>query len=99
MFVRQMWTTGFFKYDPTNFHGPPLFLLAAAAELTLGWGIWGMRAATAAISLAGVALAFRYRTFVGRGAAGWAAAAFAASPAFVFYGRYAIHESCSRSLK
>lgn len=92
-FVQQMWANGHFKYDPTNFHGPFFFYLLQLAELTFGRGIWAFRAATAACSVALAASAFWFRPFFGRRACLWAAAAIAASPAFSFYGRYAIHET------
>lgn len=91
-FVQQMWKQGFYKYDPHNFHGPLYFYILQFTELIFGKGIWGMRAITCAMGLAGVWLIYRHREFFGR-AALFAAVLVAFSPAMVFYNRYAIHES------
>lgn len=91
-FVERMWRDGFYLYDPTNFHGPLYFYFLQFAELVFGPGIVGYRLITGVLSLATVVvIAMHLRWF--RAAALWAAAAVAVSPAFVFYSRYAIHES------
>lgn len=91
-FVSRMWSDGFYRYDPTNFHGPLYFYILQLAELVFGWGIVSYRFVTGLLSVAVVAVVAAHREFVGR-AALWAAALVAVSPAFVFYSRYAIHES------
>jgi len=91
-FVEQIFKQGFFQYDPTNFHGPLYFYLLQIAEVLFGHGIFGFRFLTAVIGTATVMLAFATRRWLGV-ASIWAAAALAVSPGFVFYNRYAIHES------
>jgi uncharacterized protein (TIGR03663 family) len=91
-FVDQMTHTGFYHYDPTNYHGPFHFYVLFIAQTLLGRHIWALRLPLALMSLAAVGLTIRFDRFIGRGAALWAAAAMAISPGCVFYGRYAIHE-------
>lgn len=91
-FVAQMWKTGYYTYDPSNFHGPLYFYFLQLAEALFGWGIWGYRFANGLISTATIILILQFRRFFGS-AALWAAALMALSTAFVFYSRYAIHET------
>ncbi len=91
-FVDQITQTGFFHYDPTNYHGPFHFYVLFLAQRLLGRHVWALRLPLALMSLASVALTIRFDRFIGRRAALWAAAAMAVSPGCVFYGRYAIHE-------
>jgi uncharacterized protein (TIGR03663 family) len=91
-FVDQMTLTGFYHYDPTNYHGPFHFYVLFLMQTLFGRHIWALRLPLALMSLATVALTIRFDRFIGRGAALWAAAAMAISPGCVFYGRYAIHE-------
>jgi len=91
-FVNQIWRDGFYRYDPTNFHGPLYFYILQLAEVLFGRGIFGFRFMTGLISVGVVALIAQHRRFFGS-AATWAAWIVALSPAFVFYSRYAIHES------
>jgi uncharacterized protein (TIGR03663 family) len=91
-FVDQMTHTGFYHYDPTNYHGPFHFYVLFLAQTLFGRHIWALRLPLALISLATVALTIRFDRFIGRNAALWAAAAMALSPGSVFYARYAIHE-------
>ena len=91
-FVDQITHTGFYHYDPTNYHGPFHFYVLFLAQTLLGRHIWALRLPLALMSLATVALTLRFDRFIGRAAALWAAAAMAVSPGCIFYGRYAIHE-------
>ena len=91
-FVDQMTQTGFYHYDPTNYHGPLHFYILFLAQTLFGRHIWVLRLPLALMSLATVGLTIRFDRFIGRGAALWAAGAMAISPGCVFYGRYAIHE-------
>jgi uncharacterized protein (TIGR03663 family) len=91
-FVMTIWRDGFYSYDPTNFHGPLYFYLCQLAEIICGRGVESFRMMNAVIAVAVVYTAFQFRRFVG-GAAIWAAWFIALSPAFTFYGRYAIHET------
>jgi uncharacterized protein (TIGR03663 family) len=91
-FVYQMWHDGFYRYDPTNFHGPLYFYVLQLAELTFGYGLFGYRFATGLFSLATVVLMAKHSRFFGRSAI-WAAGIYGLSTASIFYSRYAIHES------
>lgn len=91
-FVLKMWKEGFYRYDPTNFHGPFYFYFLQLAEVLFGKGLFGYRFMTGLISVGIVAVIGMHRRFVGN-AAIWAALFVAVSPGFVFYSRYAIHES------
>lgn len=91
-FVLTLWRDGFYTYDPSNFHGPLYFYLLHLAEVIFGRGVESFRIMNAFLAIGLVAFLFQFRRFVG-GAAVWAAAMVAVSPAFTFYGRYAIHET------
>lgn len=91
-FVDQMWNQGFYRYDPTNYHGPLYFYLLQLSELLLGRGIVTFRLITALIATAIVAVVVLHRRWFGD-AALWAGLVLAVSPGMAFYGRYAIHES------
>jgi predicted membrane-bound mannosyltransferase len=91
-FVQQIWHDGFYRYDPTNFHGPLYFYILALTERIFGWGVAPFRFVTGLINLSAVAVVGMHRRFIGRTAI-FAALILALSPAFVFYSRYSIHES------
>lgn len=92
-FVTQMWQTGFYRYDPNNYHGPLLFYLFQYAEPFFGDGIGTMRGLTAVFSVLSAMIFFvrgvRFSDW------GSVAASFAlvCSPAMEFFSRSAIHES------
>lgn len=92
-FVDQMTRTGFYHYDPTNFHGPLHFYVLFVAQTLLGRHEWALRLPLALASTACVGLMLAFSAYLGKGACRIAALCMAVSPAFVFYGRYAIHES------
>lgn len=92
-FVDQMRATGFYRYDPENYHGP-LYFYILFVFLTLGGrSVWVLRLPAVIASIASVWAALRFGRFFGTTAARLGALALAVSPAAVFYGRYAIHES------
>lgn len=62
------------------------------AERVFGFGIFGFRFVTGLLQIALLYVTGLHRRFVGNIAI-WAALIIALSPAFVFYSRYAIHES------
>ena len=92
-FVDQMTRDGFYHYDPTNFHGPLHFYVLFIAQTLFGRSIWALRLPLALVSTGGVGLVLAYRCYLGTRVCQIAALAMAISPAMVFYGRYAIHES------
>lgn len=91
-FLDQMWQQGFYRYDPTNYHGPLHFYLLLLGELLLGRSLLTLRLVAVVFSVGIVAVVLLHHRWFGR-AALWAGLALAISPAMVFYGRYAIHES------
>lgn len=92
-FVDQMRAHGFYRYDPENYHGP-IYFYVLFVFLTLGGrNLWALRLPAVIASIASVWVALRFGRFFGSTAARLGALALAISPAAVFYGRYAIHES------
>jgi len=99
VFLATLFRTGYYHYDPANYHGPSLYYLAViptAINNVFHWGhglsTFAIRFVTAAFGVGVVWLMLCLRRFLGPFAA-LAAAAFAAvSPGFVFFSRYFIHE-------
>src|ERR1043166_9727976 len=91
-FVDQMAKNGFYRYDPTNYHGPLHFYVLFLSQTLRGRNIWALRLPVAFISIFCVYLTMKFEPFVGRNVSRLAALAMAVSPGFVFYGRYSIHE-------
>ena len=91
-FVDQMTRQGFYKYDPTNYHGPLHFYLLFLAQTLLGRNIWALRLPAVLGSIGSIYLTLKFEPLVGRTVSRIAALAMAVSPGFIFYGRYSIHE-------
>jgi len=91
-FVDQVMKNGFYRYDPTNYHGPLHFYVLLLFESLFGRNVWALRLPVVLVSIGCVWLALKFEPLVGRNVARIAALAMAISPSFVFYGRYAIHE-------
>ena len=91
-FVDQLTQTGYYHYDPTNYHGPLHFYVLFLFQTLLGRHIWALRLPLAVMGVLSVWMMARFERFMGRNAALWAAGAMAISPGGVFYARYAIHE-------
>lgn len=83
---------GFYRYDPTNYHGPLHFYVLWLSEALFGRNLWALRLPVVLVSSACVWLTLKFEPFVGRTVSRMAALAMAVSPGFVFYGRYSIHE-------
>ena len=92
-FVDEMTRKGFYHYDPTNFHGPLHFYVLFLAQTLFGRSITVLRMPIVLLSTGCVGMMLAFRRYFGESACQIAAAAMAASPAMVFYGRYAIHET------
>jgi len=92
-FADQMSHTGYYDYDPTNYHGPLHMYAVFVSQKLFGRHIEALRLPAILASLLAVWLTLRFGRFVGVNTARWAAAAMAVSPACVFYARYSIHES------
>src|ERR1700704_3215165 len=99
LFLANLFHTGYYHYDPSNYHGPSLYYLAVAPTAINNLFHWGhglstfaIRFVTAAFGVGVVWLMLCLRRYMGSAAA-LAAAAFATvSPGFVFFSRYFIHE-------
>ncbi|MBA2585031.1 MAG: glycosyltransferase family 39 protein, partial [Chthoniobacterales bacterium] len=91
-FVDQMTKNGFYKYDPTNYHGPLHFYILFLSQTLFGRNLWALRLPVVCASIASIYLALKFEPIFGRNASRLAALAMAVSPGFVFYGRYSIHE-------
>src|SRR5213078_3561360 len=91
-FVDQVIKNGFYRYDPTNYHGPLHFYVLLVSESLFGRNLWALRLPVVLVSIGCVWLALKFEPFVGRSVSRLAALAMAVSPGFIFYGRYSIHE-------
>lgn len=92
-FADQMTRSGYFRYDPTNYHGPLHFYAVFLSQTLFGRNLWALRLPAVVASLLAVWSMLRFQEHFGAPAARVAALAMAVSPAYVFYGRYSIHES------
>jgi uncharacterized protein (TIGR03663 family) len=98
-FLVSLFRTGFYHYDPANYHGPSLYYLAViptAINNVFHWGhglsTFVIRFVTAAFGVGVAWLMLCLRRWLGD-AGSLAAAVFATvSPGFVFFSRYFIHE-------
>jgi predicted membrane-bound mannosyltransferase len=91
-FVDQLVKNGYYKYDPTNYHGPLHFYVLFLSQTLFGRNLWGLRLPVILVSAVCVWLTLKFEPFVGRNVSRLAALAMAVSAGFVFYGRYSIHE-------
>src|SRR5437016_6336538 len=91
-FVDQVMHNGFYRYDPTNYHGPLHFYVLLLFERLLGRNIWALRLPVVLVSVGCVWLTLKFEPLVGRNVSRIAALAMAVSPGFIFYGGYSIHE-------
>ena len=88
-----MTANGYYRYDPSNYHGPLHFYAVFLSQTLLGRHVWALRLPAILASVLCVVAILRFRDFFGASVARFAALAMAVSPGFVFYGRYSIHES------
>jgi uncharacterized protein (TIGR03663 family) len=91
-FVDQTLHNGFYRYDPTNYHGPLHFYVLLLSQTLFGRNVLALRLPVVLVSIGCVWLTLKFEPFVGRVVSRLAALAMAVSPGFVFYGRYSIHE-------
>ena len=92
-FVDQITKTGYFAYDPTNYHGPFHFYVLFLMQTLFGRSIEALRLPIILINTANVWLILQFRRFIPWRACVFAALAFAVSPGMLFFSRYAIHEA------
>ena len=92
-FVDQMTKNGCYQYDPTNYHGPLHFYVEFLSLTLFGRNLWALRLPVVFMGVATVWMAWAFRRHFSERATAIAAAGLAISPGFVFYQRYAIHET------
>ena len=92
-FADQMTANGFYRYDPTNYHGPLHFYAIFLSQTLFGRHVWALRLPAILAGVLCVWATLRFREFFGNSVARLAGLAMAVSPGFVFYSRYSIHES------
>ena len=88
----RCWNNGFYRYDPTNYHGPLHFYILFFSQSLFGRHIWALRLPVVLASIGSIFVTLKFEPFVGRKVSRIAALAMAISPGFIFYGRYSIHE-------
>lgn len=91
-FVDQMTKNGFYRYDPTNYHGPLHFYVLFLFQNLFGRNLWALRLPVVLVSIGSVWLIMQFDRVLPRSLVRLSALAMAVSPGFVFYGRYSIHE-------
>jgi uncharacterized protein (TIGR03663 family) len=92
-FADQMTEQGYYRYDPTNYHGPLHMYAVFVSQTVFGRNLWALRLPAVLASVLAVWALLRLAPHFGKFPARFAALAMAVSPAYVFYGRYSIHES------
>lgn len=99
MFMVNLFRTGYYHYDPANYHGPSLYYIgeitSTIGSLFLGKGglnTWTIRLVTAIFGIAVVWLVLCLKRELGKSGSIAAAALASVSPGFVFFSRYFIHE-------
>lgn len=91
-FVQRIIEDGFFRYDPTNYHGPLMFYMIHFANFFTGFDFLATRWVATVFSFLTVALLW-FGPVKHRSAFRWASVLLLVSPAMGFYGRSGIHES------
>jgi len=99
MFMTRLFHTGFYQYDPSNYHGPSLYYFGLITT-TLnsffygkdGLSTFAIRIVPALFGTATVWLLLSTRRYLGAAASLTAAALLAVSSANLYFSRYFIHE-------
>src|SRR6185437_5212112 len=65
-FVDQMTKTGYYRYDPTNYHGPLHFYVLFLSQTLFGRNLWALRMPVVLVSIACIWLTLKFEPFVGR---------------------------------
>ena len=99
MFMTNLFRTGYYHYDPTNFHGPTLYYFGWITTTVNsffygkdGLSTFAIRSVTVLFGLGVVWVLLALRRELGAAGSLAAAALMAVSPGFVFFSRYFIHE-------
>lgn len=92
-FVDQITANGFYRYDPTNYHGPLHYYVLFLSQTLFGRNNFVLRLPDALISLLTVYWVTLFSRFFGRRTCLISALAMALSPGITYFGRYAFQES------
>lgn len=92
IFLLRLLREGGYDYDPSNYHGPLLYLLSAVPMLLFGASTEMLRAAPAVLGTLMAGLPWCLRREIGRFGAVAAGVLLATSPSLVYYSRDNIHE-------
>lgn len=92
-FVDQITANGFYRYDPSNYHGPIHYYILHLAQTLLGRSNWALRLPDALISLMTVYWFTLFSRFFGKKVCLLAALFLTVSPGMVYFGRYAFQEA------
>src|ERR1044071_4701835 len=65
-FVDQVVKNGFYKYDPTNYHGPLHFYVLLLSQTLFGRNLWALRLPVVLVSISCVWLTLKFEPFFGR---------------------------------
>ena len=91
-FVTQIWQTGIYRYDPSNYHGPLFYYLLQVSEALGGWGIESFRFLTVSFSV--LTFIWLLRWSKNRfSLSGWWLFGLMLSPGYLFFSRSGIHET------
>ena len=92
-FTDQMQKTGFYRYDPNNYHGPLHFYVLFLFKCLFGRNLWALRLPTALIGVLTIDWIFRFGRFFDRRLCVLAALGMTFSSGMLYYQRDAIHEA------
>src|SRR5437016_13154625 len=90
-FVDQMVKTSFYKYDPTNYHGPLHFYVLLLSQTWFRRHLWALRLPVVLVSVSCVWLTLQFEPSLGRTVGRLPALAIAVSPGLAFVGLYSRH--------
>src|SRR6266498_4220139 len=65
-FVDQIMKNGFYRYDPTNYHGPLHFYVLLLSESLFGRNVWALRLPVVLVSIGCVWLTLKFEPLVGK---------------------------------
>ena len=92
-FILRLYNNNFFRYDPSNYHGPFLFYLGLIPFYLGGISTFMFRLMPALFGSLTIAILLALRGRIGLVGVITAGVLLAFSPANVFYSRYTIHET------
>jgi uncharacterized protein (TIGR03663 family) len=92
-FGERVLSTGYYDYDPSNFHGPTYFYAVAVSRALFGHGLWQLRLPSVLFGILICLTPFLAARRIGRLAAAAAGVLLAISPSMVYFSRHSIHES------